>query len=71
MNKSEKIEVDYKKLKAQGKKILDRVNDVYKVETRYAIIMAINNFGSSNIKKLAKILGKNESQIDVWCCSTP
>ena len=63
MSKSEKIEVDYKKLKAQGKKILDRVNDVYKVETRYAIIMAINNFGSSNIKKLAKILGKNEATI--------
>ncbi len=63
MSKSEKIEVDYKKLKSQGKKILDRVNDVYKVETRYAIIMAINNFGSSNIKKLAKILGKNEATI--------
>lgn len=63
MNKSEKIEVDYKKLKAQGKKILDRVNEVYKVETRYGIIMAINNFGSANIKKLAKILGKNEATI--------
>ena len=63
MSKSEKIKVDYKKLKAQGKKILDRVNGVYKVETRYAIILAINNFGSSNIKKLARILGKNEATI--------
>ncbi|MHA1418908.1 MAG: helix-turn-helix domain-containing protein [Candidatus Heimdallarchaeaceae archaeon] len=63
MSKSEKIKVDYKKLKAQGKKILDRVDGVYKVETRYAIILAINNFGSSNIKKLARILGKNEATI--------
>ena len=63
MSKSEKIKVDYKKLKAQRKKTLDRVNEVYKVETRYAIILAINNFGSSNIKKLARILGKNEATI--------
>ncbi len=63
MSKPEKIKVDYKKLKAQGKKVLDRVNGVYKVETRYAIILAINNFGSSNIKKLARILGKNEATI--------
>ncbi|MHA1592351.1 MAG: helix-turn-helix domain-containing protein [Candidatus Heimdallarchaeaceae archaeon] len=63
MSKSEKIKVDYKKLKAQGKKTLDRVNEVYKVETRYAIILAINNFGSANIKKLARILGKNEATI--------
>ena len=63
MNKSEKVRVDYKKLKAQGPKILNRVNEVYKVETRYAIILAINNFGSSNIKKLARMLGKNEATI--------
>ncbi len=63
MSKSKEVEGSYKKLKAQGKKILDRVNGVYKVETRYAIILAINNFGSSNIKKLAKILGKNEATI--------
>ncbi len=63
MSKPKKIKVDYKKLKAQGKKTLDRVNEVYKVETRYAIILAINNFGSSNIKKLARILGKNEATI--------
>ncbi len=63
MSKSGKFEVDYKKLKAQGKKTLERVNEVYKVETRYAIILAINNFGPSNIKKLARILGKNEATI--------
>ena len=63
MSKSKRIEVDYKKLKAQGKKILDRVSEVYKVETRYAIILVINNFGPSNIKKLARILGKNEATI--------
>ncbi len=63
MSKSGKIDVDYKKLKAQGKKTLERVNEVYKVETRYAIILAIKNFGPSNIKKLARILGKNEATI--------
>ncbi len=63
MSKSGKIKVDYKKLKAQGKEILTRVNEVYRVETRYAIILAIRNFGSCNIKKLAKILGKNEATI--------
>lgn len=63
MSESERIEVDYKKLKAQGKKILDRVSEVYKVETRYAIILVINNFGPSNIKKIARILGKNEATI--------
>ncbi|MGY5864992.1 MAG: winged helix-turn-helix domain-containing protein [Candidatus Thorarchaeota archaeon] len=63
MSKSGKMKVEYKKLKAQGKEILDRVNEVYKVETRYAIILAIRNFGSCNIKKLAKILGKNEATI--------
>jgi len=63
MSKSGKMKVEYKKLKAQSKEILARVNEVYKVETRYAIILAIRNFGSCNIKKLAKILGKNEATI--------
>jgi len=63
MSKSGKIKVEYKKLKAQSQEILTRVNEVYKVETRYAIILAIRNFGSCNIKKLAKILGKNEATI--------
>jgi len=63
MSKSGKIKVEYKKLKAQSKEILVRVNEVYKVDTRYAIILAIRNFGSCNIKKLAKILGKNEATI--------
>lgn len=63
MSKSRKIKVEYKKLKAQSKEILVRVNEIYKVDTRYAIILAIRNFGSCNIKKLAKILGKNEATI--------
>ena len=63
MSKSGKVKVEYKKLKAQDKEIIARVNEVYKVETRYAIILAIRNFGSCNIKKLAKILGKNEATI--------
>ncbi|MGY5880022.1 MAG: winged helix-turn-helix domain-containing protein [Candidatus Thorarchaeota archaeon] len=63
MSKSGKIKVEYKKLKAQSKEILARVSEVYRVETRYAIILAIRNFGSCNIKKLAKILGKNEATI--------
>jgi hypothetical protein len=63
MDKSDKIEVDFKRLKAIDSSILKRVNDVFKVETKYAIIMVIKNFGSSNIKKLAKILAKNEATI--------
>ncbi|MCG3220799.1 MAG: hypothetical protein H7641_05405 [Candidatus Heimdallarchaeota archaeon] len=63
MSKSGKLEVDYKGLKAEGPKILKRVNDVFKVETKHAILMVIKNFGSSNIKKLAKILVKNEATI--------
>ncbi|MCG3227006.1 MAG: hypothetical protein H7645_08810 [Candidatus Heimdallarchaeota archaeon] len=63
MGKSDKIEVDYKGLKAIDSDILKRVNDVFKVETKHAIIMVIKNFGSSNIKKLAKILAKNEATI--------
>ena len=63
MSKSDKLEVDYKGLKKIDSEILKRVNDVFKVETKYAIIMVIKNFGSSNIKKLAKILAKNEATI--------
>ena len=63
MTNSDKIEVDYKKLKEINTNILKRVNDVFKVETKHAIIMVIKNFGSSNIKKLARILAKNEATI--------
>jgi len=56
------LDVTYKDKKLD-KEILERINDVYKIETRHAIIMAINAFGSSNIKKLAKILNKNEATI--------
>ncbi|NPD89135.1 MAG: hypothetical protein HGN29_10450 [Asgard group archaeon] len=63
MSKSDKLEVEFKGLKAVDPKILERVNDVFKVGTKHAILMVIKNFGSSNIKKLAKILGKNEATI--------
>jgi hypothetical protein len=63
MSKSDKLEVEYKGLKAIDPKILKRVNDVFKVETKHAIIMVIKNFGSANIKRLAKILVKNEATI--------
>ena len=56
------LDVKYKD-KKEDKEILERIADVYKIETRHAIIMAINAFGSSNIKKLAKILNKNEATI--------
>jgi len=63
MSKSDRIEVEYKRLKEINPKILKRVNDVFEVETKHAIIMVIKNFGSSNIKKLSKILAKNEATI--------
>ena len=56
------LDVKYKDKKVD-KEILERIADVYKIETRHAIIMAIQAFGSSNIKKLAKILNKNEATI--------
>ncbi len=56
------LDVKYKD-KKEDKEILERITDVYKIETRHAIIMAISAFGSSNIKKLAKILNKNEATI--------
>lgn len=56
------LEVKYKERK-EKKEILERVDEIFKIETRHAIIMAINTFGSSNIKKLAMILGKNEATI--------
>lgn len=40
-----------------------RMNDVYDIETRFSIIMVISNFGSSNIKKIAKILSMNQATI--------
>ncbi|NHJ05361.1 MAG: hypothetical protein EAX90_11090 [Candidatus Heimdallarchaeota archaeon] len=60
--KIENLEVKYKERK-ESEEILKRINEIFKIETRHAIIMAINTFGSSNIKKLAMILGKNEATI--------
>lgn len=56
------LEVKYKEKKIDSK-LEARIAEVYNIETRYAIIMAINTFGSSNIKKLAKILNKNDATI--------
>ena len=56
------LDVKYKE-RDLDKETIERINEIYKIETRHAIIMAINTFGSSNIKKLGKILGKNEATI--------
>ncbi len=40
-----------------------RIDAVYTVETRFAIIMAISNFGSANIKRIGKLLSKNNATI--------
>ncbi len=42
---------------------IDRISEIYEVETRVAIVFAIDTFGSCNIKKLANILSKNEATI--------
>ena len=63
MPKTEKIEIDYRKYKEQGEEVRKKIKEVFRVETRYAIIMVINNFGSMNIKKIAKMLNKNEATI--------
>ncbi len=44
-------------------KLTKRFEDLFENETRFGIIMAIRNFGSMNIKKLSKIMGKTESTI--------
>ena len=47
-----------------AKKVLDkRFEKLFENETRYGIVMAIRTFGSMNIKKLARIMGKTESTI--------
>jgi hypothetical protein len=60
--KIKSLDVIYKD-RGYDEKTINRINEVYNIETRHAIIMAINTFGSSNIKRLAKILGKNEATI--------
>lgn len=62
----EKLEkVDYEKYKNElsTQELKVRIDDVYAVETRLAILMAIGSFGSANIKRLAKLLGKNDATI--------
>ncbi len=56
------LDIKYKEPK-EDKKTLESIADVFRIETRHAIIMAINTFGSSNLKKLGKILGKNDATI--------
>lgn len=60
--KIDSLDIKYKE-KKEDKKTQERIAEIYNIETRHAIIMAINTFGSSNIKKLSKILGKNEATI--------
>jgi hypothetical protein len=64
-SKPDKIDVEYKGLKEALKdpKIRKKIDETYAVETRLSILMAITNFGSANIKRLAKLLGKNDATI--------
>lgn len=61
--KSREPKVTYRKDQIADPLYLDKLNQMHEVDTRFAIVMAINNFGSCNIKKLARILGKNEATI--------
>ena len=61
-DKKDTLDVKYKD-KKEKPEIIAKIDDAFNVETRHAIIMAINTFGSSNIKKLARILVKNEATI--------
>ena len=64
-SKTDRIDVEYKGLREALKdpKIRKMIEETYAVETRLSILMAITNFGSANIKKLAKLLGKNDATI--------
>ena len=60
--KIDSLDVTYKQ-KKEDKKTITKIDEVYNIETRHAILMAIDTFGSSNIKKLASFLGKNDATI--------
>ena len=52
------------KIKEFSKKEKDeRFEEIFDNETRHGILLAIRTFGSMNIKKLSKIIGKTESTI--------
>ncbi|MHA1911340.1 MAG: hypothetical protein ACTSYA_06565 [Candidatus Kariarchaeaceae archaeon] len=63
MNQEKKIEIRYEKLQNQTEKERKQIQNTYEIETRHAIIMIIETFGSSNIKKIATLLKKNEATI--------
>ncbi len=64
-SKPDRIDVEYKGLREALKdpKIRKKIEETYAVETRLSILMAITNFGSANIRKLANLLGKNDATI--------
>lgn len=61
MKESEKEKIA-KKMQ-QRSEIEKDLEPLYKVETRYSIVLLILSFGSLNIQRIAKILGKNEATI--------
>jgi hypothetical protein len=63
MNKEEKVKVRYEKLRSLSEAEKKQIHNAYEIETRYAILMIIDTFGSSNIKKIANLLKKNEATI--------
>ncbi|MCY3413186.1 MAG: winged helix-turn-helix transcriptional regulator [Candidatus Heimdallarchaeota archaeon] len=63
MSEDEKPRVAYRKYNTLSPKSKLAIEQVLSIETRHAIIQVINTFGSCNIKKLAKVLNKNEATI--------
>lgn len=63
--KPDRIDVEYKGLREALKdpKVRKKIDETYAVETRLSILMAITNFGSANIKRLAQLLNKNDATI--------
>lgn len=51
-----------KKMKLRNE-IEKELEPIFKVDTRYSIVLLILSFGSLNIQRIAKILGKNEATI--------
>ena len=60
---SEGPEIKFKELKLPTGAEKTKIDQIFEVDTRFGIIMAIDSFGSLNIKRLAQILGKNEATI--------
>jgi hypothetical protein len=63
MQKDKESEIDDIQSSSGHEELEKVLTEVFKVDTRYAIITALRMYGSLNIITLSKLLGKTESTI--------